>query len=275
VRVNTNVVAINSRAKLDRNISEVDRENRRLATGDRINKAAYDPAGLIISENMKARIRSYGQAQRNANDSVSLIQVAEGALGTIQEMAIRMKELAMQSANDTLGDEDRAYVNGEYQNMKNEIKRIVSSTKFNGRDLLDTNSGNYQFQVGIHGDGPGQQVNYDMGKVIRSADKLMARGSHITTKGSSQVSLNAVNDMLKEVSGARAFLGATQNRVQSTIQNLQISQENTAAANSRIRDTDVAQSTAQRAISTIKTNAATGFLSHANGLPDKAKLLLE
>lgn len=275
MRVSTNVVAINSRAKLDKNIQEVDKQSRNLATGDRINKAAYDPAGLIISESMRSRIRSYGQAQRNANDSISMIQVAEGSLSSIQEMAVRMKELAMQSSTDTVGADQRAMVNSEFQQMKREIQRIVEASQFNGRKILDRNAGVYEFQVGINSNGAGERVSYDMSKVISSSKKVSLGSASVSNKYGAREALTKVDEMLQEVSGARAFLGATQTRVQSTIQNLLVSQENTAAANSRIRDTDVAKATAQKAISSLKTNASAGFLAHANTLPGKAKELLD
>ncbi len=274
VRVSTNVVSINSRAKLDKNIHDLDKASRALSTGDRINQAANDPAGLIISEGMKARIRSYGQAQRNANDSISIIQVAEGALAGIQDMANRMKELAMQAANDTLGAEDRAYVNGEYQQMKTEIRRILSATKFGGRKVLDTSAGNYQFLVGIHKEADANLISYDMSKVIRSTEKLSLAGSAVSTKTGSQSAISEVDLAINEISNARAWLGATQSRIGATMQNLSHSQENMSAANSRIRDADYAKQTAIKAISQLKTDASTGFLQHANNLPDQATRLL-
>ena len=275
MRIRTNVVGINSRAKLDNNIRDLEKADRSLASGDRIYQAANDPAGLIISESMRSRVRSFGQAQRNANDSISLIQVAEGSLTEIQSMAARMKELALQSANDTLNDETRSYVDGEFQEMKTEIRRIISGSQFNGRKILDRNAGLYEFQVGINSNGKGERISYDMSKVLSSAERVSLGSATVRTKHGAMATISKVDDILEEVSGARAFLGATQSRVQATIQNLGVSRENTAAANSRIRDTDVAQATAQRAISSIKTEASTAFLGHANGLSGKAKTLLE
>lgn len=274
MRIKTNVVALNSKAKLDKNIEELDKESRKLATGDRINKAAYDPAGLIISESMRSKIRSYGQAKRNANDSISLIQVAEGSLSTIQSMAGRMKELALQSSNDTMNAENRAMIDSEFQQMKREIRRIVEATQFNGRKILDRNAGLYEFQVGINSNGQGERVSYDMSKVISSSKKVSLGTASVRNKFGARDALDEVDSMLQEVSGARAFLGATQTRVQSTVQNLLVSQENTAAANSRIRDTDVAESTAKKAAASIRTEASTAFLGHANGLSEKAKQLI-
>lgn len=275
MRVSTNVVGINSRAKLDNNIREVEKADRSLASGDRIYQAANDPAGLIISESMRSRIRSTGQAKRNANDSISLIQVAEGSLTEIQNMAARMKELALQSSNDTLNDENRAYVDGEFQEMKTEIRRIIRASQFNGRKVLDRNAGLYEFQVGINSNGQGERISYDMSKVLRSAEKVSLGSASVSNKFGARAAISKVDEMLEEVSGARAFLGATQTRIQATIQNLGVSEENTAAANSRIRDTDVAKATAQRAISSLKTDASTSFLAHANTLPGKAKQLIE
>lgn len=275
MRVKTNVVAINSRAKLGRNIRELDKESRKIATGDRILRAAYDPAGLSISEGMRSRIRSYGQASRNANDSISMIQVAEGSLSSIQNMAARMKELALQSANDTMNAESRAMVDAEFQEMKKEIRRIVEASQFNGQKILDRNAGVYEFQVGINSDGAGQRVRYDMSKVISSSKKVSLGSASVNNKFGARSAISQVDSMLQEVSGARAFLGATQSRVQSTIQNLAISQENISSANSRIRDTDIADSTAKQAVASLKTNASTSMLAQANGITEKAKQLIE
>ncbi|MCR9204275.1 MAG: flagellin [Halobacteriovoraceae bacterium] len=275
MRVKTNVVAINSRAKLGNNIRELDKESRKLATGDRILRAAYDPAGLSISEGMRSRIRSYGQATRNANDSISMIQVAEGSLSSIQNMAARMKELALQSANDTMNAESRAMVDSEFQEMKKEIRRIVEASQFNGQKILDRNAGIYEFQVGINSDGAGQRVTYDMSKVISSSKKVSLGSASVNNKFGARSAISQVDSMLQEVSGARAFLGATQSRVQSTIQNLSVSKENISAANSRIRDTDIAGSTARQAVASLKTNASTSMLAQANGITEKAKQLIE
>ena len=273
--VRTNTVAINSKAKLDRNLQDLERQNRSLATGDRINEAAIDPSGLIISEGMRSRIRSMGQAQRNANDTISLVQVAEGGLAEIQNMAVRLRELAIQSANDTLGDEDRGRSNIEFQQLKREVKRIIKTSEFNGRKLLDGSGGKFEFQVGIHDNEGVDQVNYDMSNLLRSADQVSLSNGSIINKGQSMAMLPKIDKMLTEVSGARAFLGGVQNRVQSTVANLQTSRINTSAANSRIRDTDVADATAKRAVSQIKTEASTGFLGHANALPGKVAKLIE
>jgi flagellin len=260
---------------LDRNLQDVEGQNRSLATGDRIYQAAVDPSGLIISENMRSRIRSFGQAQRNASDTVSLIQVAEGGLSEIQNMAIRLKELALQAANDTLGDVDRGRSNVEFQQLKREIKRIIKVSEFNGRKLLDGSGGKYEFQVGIHDNEGVDQVQYDMSKLLRSADQVSLSTAKISSKGSSLAVLPQIDKMLTEVSGARAFLGGIQNRVESTIANLQTSKINISDSNSRIRDTDVAKATSERAVSQIKTDAATGFLGHANTLPGRVAKLID
>ncbi len=268
-------MAINSKAKLDRNLQELERQNRSLATGDRIHEAAVDPSGLIISEGMRSRIRSLGQAQRNANDTISLIQVAEGNLSEIQSMAIRLKELALQAANDTLGDEDRGRSNIEFQNLKREIKRIITVSEFNGRKLLDGSDGKYEFQVGIHDNAGTDRVNYDISKLLRSADQVSLSTGSIASKGSSMAMLPKIDNMLTEVSGSRAFLGGMQNRVTATISNIETSKINTSDSNSRIRDTDIAKATSERAVSQIKTDASTGFLGHANTLPGRVANLID
>jgi len=275
LRVKTNVSAINSRNKLEVNIRDLDKANRSLATGDRINQAAYDPSGLSISESMKARIRSFSQAERNANDSISLIQTAEGGLSTIQSMAARMKELALQSATDTLGLEDRSRVDTEFQQMKKEIKRVIESAEFNGRKILDGSTGVLEFQVGIHNNAEGQKLRYDMSKLLRNSDKVSLSGASVRSKLGSQRVLPEIDSMLKEVSGARAAIGAIQNRVHSMVSNLQVSKEGVSAANSRIRDTDVAKASASKAISSIKTDASAGYMAHSNNISAGALKLIE
>lgn len=275
IAIRSNPTALNAQNKLGNNINDLDRQNRSLATGDRLYQAANDPSALVISEGMRSRIRSLGQATRNANDSISMIQVAEVGLSSIQEMGIRLKELALQTANDTLGDEDRGRANVEFQQLKKEIKRVIKESNFNGRKLLDGSGGQFDFQIGIHNDPKVDQVNYDMSRLLRSADKVSLGSNSITTKNGSLSVLPAIDRMMTEVSGARAFLGGVQNRVQSTVSNLQVFRENTEASNSRIRDTDIAKATADRAVTRIKTNASTGFLSHAKTLPARAMDLLE
>lgn len=275
MRIRTNIVSINSRAKLENNIREYDKESRKLATGDRINKAAYDPAGLIISEGMRSRIRSYGQAKRNATDSISLIQIAEGSLSSVQGMAARMKELALQSATDTTGIEERAMIDKEFQQIKKEIRRIIEGTQFNGKKILDRNAGIYEFQIGINSNGVGERVRYDMGKVISSSKRVSLGSASVGQKSGALGVLPKINSMLEEVSGARAFLGATQSRVESTVQNLLVSHENTSSANSRIRDTDVAESASKKIVANVKTNVASNVVAQANKLSESSKILLK
>lgn len=274
MRVKTNVSAINSRNKLESNIKDLDRANRDLATGDRITQAAFDPSGLSISESMKSKIRSYGQAERNANDSISLIQTAEGGLTTIQSMAARMKELALQSANDTLSLEDRARVDTEFQQMKTEVKRVIETSEYNGRKVLDGSTGVLEFQVGIHNNSPGQKLRYDMSKLLRNSDQVSLSGASVRSKLGSQSAIPEINKMLKEVSGARAALGAIQARVQSVVSNIQVSKESTSSANSQIRDTDVAKAAAAKAISNIKTDASTASLAQSNVMGSRATQLI-
>lgn len=224
---------------------------------------------------MRSRIRSMGQAERNANDAISLIQVAESGLGEIQSMATRLKELALQAANDTLGDEDRGRANIEFQQLKREIKRIIKTNEFNGRKLLDGSGGQFDFQLGIHNDAKVDRVNYDMSRLLRSADQVSLSSASVTSKGQSMAVLPQIDRMLSEVSGARAFIGAMQNRMQATVSNIEVSKINTSASNSRIRDTDVAKATAAKAVSQLKTDASTGFLGHANSLPGRVAKLVD
>lgn len=264
MRVGTNITSLSAQRILGNNTEEVNRESVRLATGDRISRAAYDPAGLAISSSMRARLRGFQQAGRNANDSVSMIQVGEGVLSSVQEMAIRLKELALQSSNDTLGDNERRMADLEFQNTKLEIKRMLTSAKFNDQPLFDILSKPKDFQVGINNDEKADRVTYDMKKVLRSADQVSLGDGSIATKGQSHKVLYAIEEMSNEVSRARAELGSMQTRVESVAQGLRIVHENESASESKIRDTEYAQSTAQQIISKLKQDSTVGWLAQAN-----------
>ncbi len=263
-----------AQGKLENNIKDRDRESTRLSSGDRIFRPAYDPSGLVISEGMRTRIRSFGQAERNANDSISLIQLAEGALSTVHSVGARMKELAIQSATDTYSDEERALIVNEFDNMKSEVSRILKTTTFNGKKVLD-GSTHFDFQIGIHNEEGIDRVTYDLKKILKLVGRLSLSGASVATKQASFSSLPKIDKMLNELSRTRATLGSMQHRVNSIVTNLQHSQENTAAANSRIRDTNVAKAASEKVKADLKTGSAVQWLAKGNKMPERVYKLID
>lgn len=263
-RINTNVSSIAAQRSLSVNNREAESNLSKLSSGSRITKAADDAAGLAISEKMKAGIRSMKQADRNANDGISMVQTAEGGLNEVSSILTRMRELAIQTASDTVGDVERNMTNMEYQNLKLELDRISQVTEFNGKKLLNGEGGQYDFQVGMNNDAFQDRITYDAGHVNSRLDSLGVAELDVSTKSGSQESLTAIDSAIEKVSGQRAFLGAIQNRLISTSNNLQINVENLSAANSRIRDVDYADATATKAKNDILNAAGTSVLAQAN-----------
>lgn len=263
-RINTNVSSLAAQRSLSVNNREAEGNLAKLSSGTRITKAADDAAGLAISEKMKSGIRSMKQADRNANDGISMVQIAEGGLNEVSSILTRMRELAIQTASDTVGDVERGMTNMEYQNLKLELDRISQVTEFNGKKLLDGSGGQYDFQVGINNDAFQDRITYDAGRVNAGLDGLGVGELDVSSKTGSQESLASLDKAIETVSGQRAFLGAIQNRLVSTSNNLQVSVENLSAANSRIRDVDYADATATKAKNDILNSAGTSVLAQAN-----------
>jgi flagellin len=262
-RINTNVSSIAAQRSVSKTNQAQESSLSKLSSGQRITKSADDAAGLAISEKMKAEIRSIRQADRNANDGISMVQVAEGGLNETQNILTRLRELAVQSASDTVGDAERSFTNMEYQNLVKEMDRISNVTEFNGKKLLDGSGEKYDLQIGTKGD-ENSQISYDAGQVNASTSELGVEGLDVASKESAQSSLTTVDAAIEKVSGQRAFLGALQNRLVSTSNNLQVTQENMSAANSRIRDVDYAEETAKQATNSILQAAGTSVLAQAN-----------
>ncbi len=274
LRINTNVTSLSAQRVLSNKNQEQSDTLGKLSSGTRIVRASDDAAGLAISEKLRAEVRSVNQANRNANDGISLIQVSEGALNESSSILIRLRELAMQSSTDTLGDQERGFVDKEYQNLKLEIQRISQSTSFNGKKLLNGEGSSYDFQVGIHNDNFQDRISYNAAMTNSSVDALGMAEESVATKEGAQASLAKTDLALSKISGQRAELGAIQNRLVSTSQNLQVMGENLNAANSRIRDTDYAEATAQNTKLNILTNAGTAVLAQANMQGANASKLL-
>ena len=242
----------------------------RLASGLRIAAASDDAAGLGISERMRADIRSYAVARRNAQDGISLVQTAEGALNEVSDILGRMRELSMQSANGTLSNADRTTLDTEFQQLVNEIDRISSTTQFNGVDLLDGTNTSISIQVGIDG---GTSDTIAISGTDATAATLGVDGA-ITTATAATGMLSTIDTAIDAVNSARGTLGAQQNRLDSTLRSLANVRENTSAAESRIRDVDVAMETADLTRNSILQQASTAILQQANAQPQLALTLL-
>jgi flagellin len=274
LRIATNVTALNAQRTMMMTRINLDKSLERLASGSRINHAGDDAAGLAISENLRAQIRGFRQAKRNAQDGISLVQVTEGGLNEISNMLIRMRELSIQAASDTIGDTERQFVDREFQAMKQEMDRIANVTQFNGTPLLNGKAGIFEIQVGVHNNPILDRVVYNGERADASIDSLKMGGESVATKQGAQLSLAVIDDALVRVNSIRADLGAMQNRLQSTINNLAISDENLSAANSRIRDTDMAEEVSEMTKYNVLMQSGISVLGQANSTNQAALKLL-
>lgn len=275
LRITTNVSSLNAQRNLRGTQLELARSLAKLSSGYRINQAADDAAGLAISENLKAQIRGLGKASQNALDGISMVQVAEGGLNEVSNMLIRLRELAIQAASDTVGNTERKFVDVEYQQLKNEIQRISEVTSFNGTDLLNGTGGIMDIQIGIHNDAFKDRISFNAGAANSSLEALGINAETVASKEQAQVSISAVDDAIVRVNAIRANFGALQNRMQSTISNISIFEENLSAANSRIRDTDVARESAELTKNNILLQAGLSVLQQANNIQNAALKLLD
>jgi flagellin len=274
LRIATNTTALNAQRQMALTRLSLDKSLERLASGSRINHAGDDAAGLAISENLRAQVRGMRQAKRNALDGVSLIQVSEGGLNEISNILIRLRELAIQAASDTIGETERQFTDREFQSLKQEIERIANATEFNGNPLLNGRAGIFEIQVGTRNNPILDRVIYNAERSDASLDALKLGGESVATKQGAQLSLAVVDDSLVRVNSIRADLGALQNRLQSTINNLAISDENLSAANSRIRDTDIAEEVSELTKNNILMQAGIAVLTQANNTNSSAMKLL-
>lgn len=291
LRIKTNVPSLTAQRRLRDTTSAMGSNMEKLASGYRINKSADDAAGLAISETLTGKIRSMNQAKRNASDGVSLIQVAEGSMNEISNILIRLRELATQSASDTLGNLERSYTNKEYTQLVEEIDRIANTTEFNGLSLLggaDKNNGVGELTIHV-GAGDGQTPNTDTISIDIDSVKLDAENILGLTReaeiGPMDVDgefdrqtaadkLTVLDTAIKRVAGNRATLGAKQSRLESTINNLGIQVENMSTSRSRIRDVDFAEVTAEFTQNRILGQAGASVLAQAQAIPELALKLL-
>jgi flagellin len=271
--INTNVASINARGNLDRVTTRLQGSFRKLSTGLRITSAADDAAGLAISERMRAQIRSLTQAQRNANDGISLVQVGEGAMNEISNILVRMRELAIQANNGTNSDADKDTLDQEFGNLIEEVDRISQSTQFNGVNLLDGSTASITFQVGFGVAAGVDTLDVPLQSVL--ASDLGIDALDISSAGSPTTALAAIDGAVDLVAAARGDFGALQNRLASTITNIGVNIENLSAAESRIRDVDVASETAELTRNSILQQAAISILAQANVQPQVALSLLQ
>lgn len=274
LRINTNVQSIAAQRNLSQTKRGLDSNLRKLSSGERITRAADDAAGLAISENLKAQIRSIRQAKRNADDGISLIQTAEGGLTEISNIIIRLRELSIQSASDTVGDTERQFSDIEFQQLKEEIQRISQSSEFNGRKLLNGTAGIMDIQIGAQNDPFNDRISFDGTQIDSTLKSLGINAESVSNKTGAQMSLVKLDDALVRVNGSRAKLGALQNRLTSVIDNLGVTEANFSEANSRIRDVDVAEETADLAKNQILNQAGVSVLAQANNAPNFALKLI-
>jgi flagellin len=263
-RISTNVASVNAQRNLNETQSKAQNSMAQLASGSRINKAADDAAGLAISENMKAQIRSTRQANRNAADGVSLVQTAEGGLNEIGNIIVRLRELGIQAASDTVGENERDFINKEVTQLKDEMQRIAQVTTWGKTKLLDGSTPTYDFQIGVYNNEGEDRISYVASENTATIDALGLAGVDYTSKEGAQTALSSLDEAQTSVNRMRSNLGALQNRLTSTINNLGVAEENLSAANSRIRDTDVAASTAEMTRNSILLQASTSTLAQAN-----------
>ena len=263
-RINTNVASLSAQRSLGTNNRNSESTLSKLSSGSRITKASDDAAGLAISEKLKARITSTDQANRNANDGISMVQTAEGGLDEISSMLTRLRELSVQSASDTVGDTERGFTDMEYQNLKQEIERISQVTEFNGTKLLSGEGDKLDFQIGVNNNEFQDRISYDTSAQNAGIDGLGISDMSVSSKEGAQGSLQTIDSAIEKVSGQRSSLGAIQNRLISTSNNLEVTNENLSAANSRIRDVDYAKASAENAKNGILNQAGTAVLAQAN-----------
>jgi flagellin len=272
LRVNTNVASINAQRNLSNVTERLSTNYRRLSTGLRISTAADDAAGLAISERLRSQVRSLEQAKRNANDGISMVQTAEGALNEVSSILTRLRELAIQSANGSVSNQDRDTLDEEFQSLINEINRIGSSTEFNGIKLLDGSSSSVNFQVGFGTTSGIDTIGITLSAALSTS--LSLQSLDIGSGGTTSTAITNIDAAINSVSSLRGSLGAVQNRLGSTINNLAIQVENLSAAESRIRDVDVAYESAQLTRNSILQQASISILAQANAQPQAALTLL-
>ena len=270
--IRTNVGSLNAQRNLFNSSSMLEDSFSKLSSGFRITKAGDDAAGLGISVNLTAQIRSFNQGNRNAQDAQSLMQTAEANLNQTTELLTRMRELAMQSASSGVGNTERGYIQTENTALITEIDRIANSAEYNGQALLNSAATSLTFQVGIRNVAANDRIS--VSTVDATTATLLVSTLDFSTQAASQTALSTIDAALATVSSARATFGAAGNRLASVIQTIQSSAESLSAANSRIRDVDVAEETSKMARTQVMMQAGVSVLAQANQAPQIALKLL-
>ncbi len=277
MRINNNVMAFNANRNLQGSNMRLGKSLEKLSSGFRINRAGDDAAGLVISQKLRAEVSGLKQAARNSQDGISLVQTAEGALGEVHTMLNRMRDLAVQAANDTNDAAARTAIGAEMTALSSEIDRIGSDTTFGGSTIFSATA--LSFQVGSEGDS-GNAIAVTVGALDASAIVVAGPGTvdltalDVSTHADARTSIESIDEVIAAVSTSRGSLGATQNRLESTVRNLQVTSENLAASESRIRDTDMAQEMVNFTKSQILQQAGTAMLGQANQIPQGVLRLL-
>ncbi|MEO0323254.1 MAG: flagellin [Myxococcota bacterium] len=274
----TNVQSLNAQRNLSSTTRALSGNFQKLSSGLRINRAGDDAAGLAISETLKAQTRSLGQAERNAGDGISMLQTAEGAMNEVSGILGRMRELAVQASTDTIADTQRSFLDQEFQALEAEIDRIAAVTEFNGTTLLDGSATGISFQVGVNNTS-NDRISISFADVQSTALGGSGSGGTIsaqalTSQSGAQATIAVIDSAISDVVSARSTIGATENRLQVTVSNLGSARENLSAANSRIRDVDVAEETAALTRNNILQQAGVSVLAQANQAPSLALSLL-
>ncbi|MCO5144344.1 MAG: flagellin FliC [Oligoflexia bacterium] len=273
LRIATNVPSLATQRNLNATTTEATKSFARLSSGQRITKSGDDAAGLSISNKLEASVRGLKMAQRNANDGVSFVQTAEGGINEVSNILIRLRELSVQAASDTIGDAERGFLDKEVQSLKSEIDRIASVTNYNGTDLLNGEGNELHFQVGNEA-GEMNRIVFDPKKTNVKADALGVAGVSLASKDGALEALGNLDEAIKRVNENRSELGAVQNRLHSTSNSLGIAIENLSDAKSRIADTDIAVETSNMIKNQILQSAGVSVLAQANAQPNNALKLL-
>ena len=274
MRITTNVASINAQRVLSTNSREMQKSMAQLSTGSRITKAGDDAAGLAISENLKGQLRSYGQAARNANDGISMIQTAEQSMGEVSNIVTRLRELGVQAASDTIGEQERGFINKEVSALKSEIQRVAESASFGSRKLLDGTGGTYDIHIGTGSNEKTDWIAYDSESTDVTTSKLGITDLDFSSKEGARSGLASLDSAQLAVNGSRANLGALQNRLSSSSDVIGTMVENLSAAKSRISDTDVAAASSELARNNVLMQGTTATLAQANQLPQMALKLI-
>jgi len=270
--IQTNFAALSAQKNLQTNQKQLAGSFQKLSSGFRVNTAADDAAGLAVSESMKSQIRSYTVAERNAGDGISMAQTAEGALGEVHDILGRMRELAVQSSNGSLTDTDRGYLNTEFSSLQSEVTRIQGSAKFNGVSLVNTTANTVKFQIGLD-NVASDQIDVTFGGVALTT-LVNTVSTAVDTATNALNSLANIDAAIGSVSGYRAKFGTAMNRLDVATSSIQTMRLNISAANSRIRDVDVASETSNLSRNQVLSQAGVSILAQTNQLPQLAFGLL-